>query len=64
MILFGNIFQTLEESKGVYNIFYQGVTIDHGKHVTGPAAQLGAESADNAACTAGMDLAHFRMLIH
>ena len=51
-------------STGVYIIFYQGGTIDHGTHVPGLVAQSSAESDDNAACTAGMALAHFRMLIH
>ena len=37
---------------------------DHGTHVPGPVAQYNAESDYNAACTAGMDLAHFRMLVH
>ena len=51
-------------SIGTYFIFYQGGPIDHGTHVPGPVAQSSAESEYNAACTAGMDLAHFRMLIH
>ena len=33
-------------------------------HVPGPVAQSRAESEYNSACTAGMALAHFRMLIH
>ena len=33
-------------------------------HVPGPVAQSSAESEYNASCTAGMDLAHFRMLVH
>ena len=49
---------------GAYIIFYQGGPIDHGTHVPGPVAQYSAESEYNAACTAGMTLAHFRMLIH
>ena len=49
---------------GAYIIFYQGGTIDHGTYVPGPVAQSSAESEYNAACTAGMALAHFRMLIH
>ena len=49
---------------GAYIIFYQGGPIDHGTHVPGPVAQSSAESDYNAACTAGMALAHFRMLIH
>ena len=51
-------------STGAYIIFYQGVTIDHDIHVPGPVAQYSSESEYNAACTAGMALAHFRMLIH
>ena len=47
-----------------YIIFYQGGTIDHGTHVPVPVAQSSAESDYNAAYTAGMDLAHSRMLIH
>ena len=49
---------------GAYIIFYQGGPIDHGKHVPGPVAQYSAESEYNAACTAGMVLAQFRMWIH
>ena len=45
-------------------IFYQGGPIDHGTHVPGPVAQSSAESEPNAACTVGMDLAHFRIFIH
>ena len=51
-------------STGAYIIFYQGGPIDHGKHVPGPVPQSSAESEYNAACTAGIDLAHFRMFIH
>ena len=51
-------------STGTHVIFYQGGTIDHGKHVPGPFSQSSAESEYNAACTAGMALSHFRMLIH
>ena len=51
-------------STGAYIIFYQVGSIDHSTHVPGPVAQSSAESEYNAACTAGMDLAHFRMLIH
>ena len=45
-------------------IFYQCGSTDHGTHVTGPVAQSSAESEYNAACTEGMDFAHFRILIH
>ena len=51
-------------STGAYIIFYQGGPIDYGTHVPGPVAKSSAESEYNAACTAGMSLAHFRMLIH
>ena len=51
-------------STGAYIFFNQGGLIDHGKHVPGTVAQSSAEREYNAACTAGMDLAHFRMLIH
>ena len=51
-------------STGAYIIFYQGGPIDHGTHVPRPVSQSSAESEYDAACTAGMDLAHFRMLIH
>ena len=51
-------------STGAYIIFYKGGTIYHGTHVPVPVAQSSAESEYNAACTAGMALSHFRMLIH
>ena len=51
-------------STGAYIIFYQGGPIEHGTHVPGPIAQSSAESEYNAACTAGMALANFRMFIH
>ena len=47
-----------------YIIFYQGGKIDHGTHVPGPVAKSGAENEYNAACTTGMALTYFRMLIH
>ena len=49
---------------GAYIIFDQCGTIDHGTHVPVPVSQSSAESEYNAACTAGMALAHFRMLIN
>ena len=52
------------KSIGAYIIFYQGGPIEHGTHVPGPVAQYSAESKYNAACTARIDLAHFRRLIH
>ena len=51
-------------STGACIIFYLGGPIDHGTHVPGPVFQSSAESEYNAACTAGMALAHFRMVIH
>ena len=51
-------------STGAYIIFHQGGPIDHGTYVPGQVAQSSAESEYNAACTALMDLAHFRMLVH
>ena len=51
-------------STGAYIIFYQGGPIYHGTHVPGPVAQSSAESEYNAAFTAGMALAHFRMIVH
>ena len=45
-------------------MFYQFGPIEHGKHVTGPVSQSSSESEYNAACTVGMALANFRMLIH
>ena len=51
-------------STGAYIFLYQGGPIDHGTHVPVSVAQSSAESEYNAAFTAGMDLAHFRMLVH
>ena len=51
-------------STGAYIIFYQGGPIDHGTHVPVPVSQSSVQSEYNVACTAVMDLAHFRMLIH
>ena len=51
-------------STEAYIILYQGGTIDHGTHFPSPVDQSSAESGYNAACTTGMALAHFRMLIH
>ena len=47
-----------------YIIFYQGGPINHGTHVLVPFAQSSAESEYNAACTSGMALAYFWMLIN
>ena len=49
---------------GAYIIFYQGGPIEHGTHFPVPVDQSSAESEYNAACTAVMALAHFRVLIH
>ena len=48
---------------GAYIKFYQGGPIDIGTNVPGPVDQSSAEGEYNAACTAGMNLSHFRMLI-
>ena len=50
-------------STGAYIIFYKSGPIDHVTHVTGPVAQSSTEIEHNAACTTGMDLAHFSILI-
>ena len=42
-------FPDTRKSTGAYIILYQGVPIDHGKHVPGPVAQSSAESEYNAA---------------
>ena len=57
-------FPDTSRSTGAYIIFYQGGQINHGTHVPGPVAQLSAESEYNKACTAGMYLSHFMILIH
>ena len=57
-------FPDTDISTGAYIIFYQCGAIDHGTHVPGPVSQSSAESEYNSACTAGMALAHFMMLIH
>ena len=49
---------------GAYIIFYQGVPIYHGTHVPVTVAQSSAESDYSLECTAGMALAHFRMLMN
>ena len=51
-------------STGAYILLYQGGQIDHGTHVPGPVAKSSAESEYYAACTAGMYLAHFIMLVN
>ena len=47
-----------------YNIFYQGGPIYQETHVPVPVTQSSEENEYNAACIAGIHLAHFRMLIH
>ena len=51
-------------STGAYIIFYQDGPIYYVTHFPGPVSQSSAESEYNASCTAGMALAHLRMLIH
>ena len=51
-------------STGAYILFYQGKPIDHVTLVPVPVDHSSAESEYNSACTTGMDLEHFRMLIH
>ena len=51
-------------STGANIIFYRGGKIYHVTNVPGPVAQSSVKSEYNAACTARMALAHFRMLIH
>ena len=46
-----------------YIILYEGGPIDHDTHVPGTVAKSSSESEYNAACTAGMALARFRMFI-
>ena len=57
-------FPDTERSIGAYIIFYQGGPIDHVTHVPLPVAQSSVESEYNAACTTGMALANFRMLVN
>ena len=54
----------IRRSTRAYNILYQGGHIDHGTHFPELVAQSSAESEYNTACTVGMALAHFRILIH
>ena len=51
-------------STGACIIFYQDVPINHATHVPGQVSQSSTESDYNSACTAGMALAHFRVLLH
>ena len=43
-------------------MFYLGGPLDHCTHVPGTVTQYSAEIEYNSACTAGMDIANFRML--
>ena len=47
-----------------YILLFRGGTIEHISHVPVIVAQVSAENEYNSACTAGMDLSHFRVLIH
>ena len=57
-------FQGTGRSTWGYIIFDQGGTIDHGTYVSVTVSQSSAKIEYNSACTKGMALAHFRMLIH
>ena len=48
--------------KGAYILFYEGVPIDHCKHVPGPVSQYSSKSEYITASTLGMTLSHFRKL--
>ena len=54
--------QILEEVQEHIFYYYQGGPIDHCKHVPGPVYQLSAESEYTTSFTAGMAIAHSRML--
>ena len=56
-------FLDTSRSTGSYIIFYQGGKIDHGTHAPGAVSKSSAEIYYSAACTAGMYLSHFSMLI-
>ena len=65
MVFYDPIWQDFPDTgsiPGAYGVFYQGVPIDHCKHVQVTVDQCSSESECNVACTAGMALAHFRML--
>ena len=49
---------------GAYIIFYQGGQVDYVTHIPGQASQSSSESYYKSACTEGISLAHFRMLIY
>ena len=48
--------------KGAYIVFYKGGKIDHCTHVPGTISKSSAESDYNAARTAVISIAHFRMI--
>ena len=68
MVFYYSVWQDFPDtvrSTGAYNIiFYKGGPFHHVTHVTGPVTQPSTESDPNLACTSGMYLAHFRMLIN
>ena len=43
-------------------MFYQGLPICNCTHVPGPLSKSNSESDYNVVCTAGMDIAYFRMI--
>ena len=45
-------------------IFYQGGPIEHGTYAPGLVYQSSSESEYNVACTDGIVLSNFRILIH
>ena len=65
MVFFDSIWKDYTDTgriKVSYIVFYQGGTIDDCTHFPGPVSKCSAESEYNAAFTAGMALAHFRVL--
>ena len=57
-------FPGTDRSTVTYIILFQDGKIDYGTHIAGTVSQSGAEIEYNAACTAGMALEHFRILIN
>ena len=65
MVFYDSRFQDFphtEKSTESHILFYEGGPSDHCKNVPVTVAQSSAEIDYNAACTAGMALAHFRIL--
>ena len=65
MVFFDSIWKDYTDTgriKVSYIVFYQGGTIDDCTHFPGPVSKYSAESEYIAAFTAGMALAHFRVL--